>query len=285
MSVVFLALGSAFCVGLINVLMRKGLDSTSKTQAILVSLIVAASIFWTLSIALGKISLLFAPAAALFLLSGLFGPGIARTFNIVSLKRIGVSRTVPVSGTAPFFATVLAIFLLGEEFSLSIFLGIVLIIFGIFVLSRRRENGVRVFDKKDLLIPLGSAFFGGFSIVVTKKAISMLDDPIVGITIALTTALLVLLLFFVGAKRLKNVNLKKEEIAFPVLAGCAMAGGFFLNFTALQMGDVSIVAPVFSTFPLFGVFLSHFFLREQITGRTWLGAVIIVAGIARIQFL
>ena len=72
-------------------------------------------------------------------------------------------------------------------------------------------------------------------------------------------------------------------MVFPALSGGTMETSFFFNFSALQEGDVAIVASVFSTFPLFGVFLSHFLLKEQITSRTWLAAGIIVAGIVVIQ--
>ena len=156
MAVLLLALGSAFFIGLNNVLTRKALDFTSRGQAILVSLGVATTIFLVLNAVLGKIPLWFVPGALLFFLGGLFGPGIGRTFNVISAKRIGVSRTIPVVGTAPFFATILAILFLGEEYSFYIFLGMAFIVFGIFVLSRgKKENGKRAFDKKDLLLPFG----------------------------------------------------------------------------------------------------------------------------------
>ena len=284
MAVLLLALGSAFFIGLNNVLTRKALDFTSRGQAILVSLGVATTIFLVLNAVLGKIPLWFVPGALLFFLGGLFGPGIGRTFNVISAKRIGVSRTIPVVGTAPFFATILAILFLGEEYSFYIFLGMAFIVFGIFVLSRgKKENGKRAFDKKDLLLPLGSAVCGGVSIVVSKVALGILDDPMVGVGLTMVGALLVVLGYIVGTRRVRHFRVMHRGSIFPVLGGFCMAAAFFLNFSALQIGDVSIVAPVFSTFPLFGVFLSHFFLKEEITGRTWLGAIIIVLGIAIIQ--
>lgn len=284
MTVLLLALGSAFFIGLNNVLTRKALDFTSRGQAILVSLTVASTIFLSINAALGKIPLFFVPGALLFLLAGALGPGIGRTFNITSAKRIGVARTIPVTGTAPFFATMLAILFLGEEYSLYIFLGMAFIIFGIFLLSRgKKENGKRVFDKKDLLIPLASAIFGGSSIALSKVALNELNDPIVGVGLTLSAALFVILGYIIGTRRLQHFRVVHKGSLFPVLGGFCMASAFFLNFSALQIGSVSVVAPVMSTFPLFGVFLSHFFLHEQITGRTWLGAIIIVAGIAIIQ--
>lgn len=270
-------------MGLNNVLIKKGLDSTSRGQAILVSLSVATSIFLIANVVLGKIHLFFVPGALLFMIAGFLGPGIGRTLGITSTKRIGVSRTIPIVGTAPFFASILAILFLGEEYSLYLFAGMAFIVFGIFLLSRRKENGRRVFDKKDLLIPLAAAVFGGSSIAISKVAIGVIADPIVGVALALSTALFVVLGYIIGTSRFHHFRIAHRGSLFPVLAGFSMASAFFLNFSALQIGDVSVVAPVFSTFPLFGVFLSHFFLKEQITGRTWLAAAIIVFGIAVIQ--
>ena len=283
MSVLLLSLASAFFVGLNNVLIRKGLDHTSQSQAILVSLISSTLIFLALSVGLEWVELFFASGALMFLLSGLLGPGLGRTLNITSLKRIGVSRTIPIIGIAPFFATIFAILFMDEQYSFYIFAGMTLIIFGVFVLSRREENGKRVFDKKDLLIPLAAAFFGGISMATTKIALGSLADPIVGSTLALGAALGVVAGYMVGTKQIRKLNISRAENLFPVLGGCAMAAGFFFNFRALEQGSVALVASVFSTFPLFGVFLSHLLLKEQITSRTWLGAAIIVAGIVVIQ--
>jgi transporter family protein len=204
-------------------------------------------------------------------------------FNVISAKRIGVSRTIPITGTAPFFATIIAIVFLQEEYSVYIFLGMALIIFGIFTLTRRKENGIRVFDKKDLLFPLASAVGGGLSIVIAKVAIDKVGDPMIGVALTLGAALFVALGYVISTRKFYHFSIIHKGSIFPVLGGFSMAIAFFLNFSALQMGSVSVVAPIFSTFPLFGVFLSHFILREDITGRTWLGAFIIVVGIAVIQ--
>ena len=291
MAVLLLSLASAFFVGLNNVLTRKGLDHTTQSQATLISLTAAAFIFLAVSAVLGKVGSFFTPAALVFVLSGVLGPGLGRTLNITSINRIGVSRTIPIIGMAPFFATVFAIVFMDAQYSLYIFAGMALIIFGVFVLSRWKENGpspsfrasILAFDKKDLLIPLAAALLGGVSMATTKIALGGLADPIAGATLALSAALGVGLGYVVGTKQMRKINFARREIMFPAFSGCAMALSFFFNFRALQEGDIAIVASVFSVFPLFGVFLSHFLLKEQITSRTWLGAAIIVAGIIVIQ--
>lgn len=283
MLVLVLSLGSAFFIGLNHVLIRKSLDSATRTQVIVVSLVASTSIVWAVTVLFVDLNLLVLPAIVMFLLVGLLGPGIGRTLNIVSLNRIGVSRTIPITGTAPFFATVAAILFLGEEYSVYVFVGTLLIVLGIYILSRRKKPNGKRFDKKDLIFPLGSAAFGGLSIALTKKALVLLAEPILGAAVALAGALAITALYAAGTKRAGQFRPRKNLLKFPILAGGSMAAAFILNFSALKVGSVSVVAPILSTFPLFGVFLSHFFLREEITGRIWVAAAAIVLGIAVIQ--
>jgi len=283
MEVLFFSLASAFFVGLNNVLTRKSLDYTGKSQAILFSLVTSAAILWVVGVFIEDSTLFVLPAIGLFVLAGLFGPGVGRTLNITSLERIGVSRSIPIVGVAPFFATLFAVVLLGEKYSFPIFLGTVLIVLGVYVVSRKQNGNKRVFDKKDLLIPLAAAVFGGASMAITKQGLLFLSSPMVGAAISLTSAFVFVFVSLASANKLPRAPFAKSDLFFPFLTGISMACAFFLNFRALEIGEVSIVASALSTFPLFGVFLSHFFLREQITSRTWLGAAIIVLGIVVIQ--
>ena len=118
---------------------------------------------------------------------------------------------------------------------------------------------------------------------VTKKGLLELPEPIVGVTLALTTALAAALSYTLARHKIPQFRFSLRANKFPLFAGLATSAAFLLNFSALKIGDVSIVAPVFSTFPLFGVFLSYFFLKEEITARVWLGALIIIIGVAVIQ--
>ncbi|MDA1337151.1 MAG: DMT family transporter [bacterium] len=283
--VVFLALTSAFFIGLSNVLIRKGLDRASRMQAIIFSLFSSVAIFWTLVFLFGDARLLVTFAIAWFLLAGLLGPGIGRALNITSLQRIGLARTIPIVGIAPFFATIVAIGILGEHFSFLVFFGMASIIFGIFVLSKGRIEK-KEFRKRDILLPLGSALFGGFSIAITKRGLQDLQDPLGGAAIVVTMALLVALLYVLWSKQVSVLRASSfSDIKFSLLAGVSLSAAFLLNFSALQMGEVSIVAPLMSTFPMFGVLLGSVFLKERITQKMFLGMIFILAGVSFIQLL
>ena len=283
--VVFLALTSAFFIGLSNVLIRKGLDRGSRMQAIVFSLLSSVVIFWTLVFLFSDARLLLTVTIVWFLLAGLLGPGIGRALNITSLQRIGLARTIPIVGIAPFFATIVAIGILGEHFSFLVFLGMASIIFGIFVLSKGRIEK-KSFKKRDVLLPLGSALFGGFSIAITKRGLQDLADPLGAGALVLTMALLVALLFVLFNRKTLELRASSfSDIKFPLLAGVSLTAAFFLNFSALKMGEVSIVAPLMSTFPLFAVLLGAVFLKERITQKMFLGMIFILAGVSFIQLL
>jgi len=66
-----------------------------------------------------------------------------------------------------------------------------------------------------------------------------------------------------------------------VAAGVAENAGVCLVIVALSLEQVSVVAPLAGTAPLFVLPLSYIFLRgvEALTGRIVAGALLIVAGV------
>ncbi len=54
---------------------------------------------------------------------------------------------------------------------------------------------------------------------------------------------------------------------------------FWLQFSALRVGEVSTVAPIVNSSPLFLVGLSALLLGERVTRWTLIGVVLIVAGV------
>jgi len=68
------------------------------------------------------------------------------------------------------------------------------------------------------------------------------------------------------------------------VCGLLNAMGFFLHFTALNIGDLSIVSPLTSTAPVFSLIMSYFLLRsvERITPAILVGTACMVVGAALI---
>ena len=65
---------------------------------------------------------------------------------------------------------------------------------------------------------------------------------------------------------------------FLILSGAATGLSWLFYFKALQTGDVSRVAPIDKLSVVITIFLAFVFLREQITLRVFVAALLITAG-------
>lgn len=137
---VFLGLSAALGFGSSAVFARLGLQHMRPTTGTLVSLIVGTIITMTLAFALhsDQIFTLIGIAFLWFLLSGAVNFPVGRLLNYTSVSLVGVSRSAPIVGSSPLFATVLAVTVGGETINLPILLGTAFIIGGlVLILSQR----------------------------------------------------------------------------------------------------------------------------------------------------
>jgi transporter family protein len=63
-----------------------------------------------------------------------------------------------------------------------------------------------------------------------------------------------------------------------ILSGCATGLSWIFYFKALQLGEVSQVAPVDKLSVALAIILSVIFLKESLTWQTAIGAVLIIGG-------
>ena len=75
---------------------------------------------------------------------------------------------------------------------------------------------------------------------------------------------------------IKNIN--SHTWLFLVLSGAATGLSWLFYFKALQAGDVSKVAPIDKLSVVITIFLSFILLKEQVSARVIIGAVLITAG-------
>lgn len=73
-------------------------------------------------------------------------------------------------------------------------------------------------------------------------------------------------------------SLSKTNIIFLTISGIATGLSWIFYFKALQMGDVSKVAPIDKLSIALTIILAAVFLRESIDTKTAIGAGLIIAG-------
>jgi drug/metabolite transporter (DMT)-like permease len=277
------ALAAALSFSIGQALVSRGLSHSNATTAAWFTSGVSGLILWLISLSQPFPSLttrivLGISAAALF------SPFLARVSLYMAFSRLGLSRPTVIVGTAPLWAAVLAILLLGEPFTLQIGFGTLATTLGVIFLAY--EKLPRTDWKK---IHLTFAFFAAFCFgardAVARFGVAGFSSPLVAAALAPSVACVLLsLLFFSGAQSFRY-RLEKKALPHLCAAGLFYVTAYYSLFTALSGGYVVILAPAIHSAPLFTLVLSYIFWRkeERMGPRVVIGALLVVAGVTIIS--
>lgn len=137
---VLLGLSSALGFGTAAIFARLGLQHVKPTSGTLVSLIVGATITMVLAVIFHASTIMHLSGMAFFwfLFSGVVNFPLGRLLNFTGVSLVGVSKSAPIVGSSPLFATILAITIGGESINTLIALGTISIILGLaLILSQK----------------------------------------------------------------------------------------------------------------------------------------------------
>ena len=263
------------------ILVRMGARTSNIYAAAFLSYSVSALFLWCYLLLFYPLRLLWSPATIYFLLSGCLQPLLARILFYIGITRLGVSRAGPLRGTSPFFALVLAVLFLHERPTLPVYGGTVLIVASVWLISWRSDgSGESEWKLFDIIFPLGAAFVGAVSQNLRKGGLLILPDPYIGAAIATTTSLTIFAISLLVMGRIRLIQPRRESFPFFGSAALVAATAQILNFMALTKGEVSAMAPLLDSTPLFTVLFSAIFLRdlEKVTARIVLGVLLMLTG-------
>lgn len=123
-----------------------------------------------------------------------------------------------------------------------------------------------------------SALFAALTAIFAKMGIKNMDSDL---ATAIRTAIVLLLawgiVLFKGS--ISSVtHLNRQNWLFLVLSGCATGLSWIFYFKALQLGEVSQVAPVDKLSVAIAIVLAVVFLGEPVTWKSAIGALLIMGG-------
>ena len=279
------ALATAFFSALHNVLTKKGLRYSNAATAVIISLVINIIFLWGVSLLFVPLDSLASPGILIFVIVGLFQPGLTRLLTYKGIETLGVAIADPMRATTPLFGALCAILLLGEEMTPPVFWATLLIIAGITLLSHRGRsvNRIRLLY---ILYPLSSSLLAGFSQVLRKFGLGAVPHPFLAAAVTATSSLGVsLLTLWLSGKRKESLFLDRRCLPYYLPAGVAVSLAMVSIYFALDLGKVTVVTPISSTAPLFALTLSALFLRdvERVTMKIVFGACLIVAGVLLIS--
>lgn len=274
-----LSIGSAVGFGVAGVLLRRGLQHASPLSAALVSITVTTAFVWSLTLLTAPISRLFTWSVWPFLVAGLVAPGFARLMFFVGIDRIGVARAFSLMATAPLFAVMIAMAVLGERPTSTLLAGAVAIVTGSILLVKRSAHEAP-WRRRDMIFPALGAL--GFAVRDNLSRWGLRDygDALTAAAAATVTSLAVMWICAgVGRARLR---LPRTGLIFCALSGVCEGTAYLLMWRALAIGTVSVVSPLVNAHSIIAITLAAIFLRdlERPSWRIAFAAALIVAGVA-----
>ncbi len=288
------ALGAAISWAVAPILYRKALFSTKPVSANIVRCATNAAVLIAFLLILGQAEELFAlPIDTIILVvaSGIIGLGIGDTLYMLGIKYVGVSRAVPIAATYPLFGIVWATILLGQPLSITAVIGAVVIILGIWLLTRQNSNDESLSLGKTNKIKSIGVLVSLVTAVIWSISIALMDDAVsnvvgLGANYAIITLRIasVSIFFMILAPLIDKehgfMKMKKSTIVSLCAGGLIANGvGWFLmnySFQNLALAQATIIS---STSPLFATIAGFMLFKEKMSTKTMLGAITIVAGI------
>lgn len=222
-------------------------------------------------------------AVPIFAAVGFGFPAAVTLLSFVSNRALGPVVTSSLGNLAPLFSVALAVLILHEPLRLMQFVGLMVAIGGVLIITVNRTGNMRDWKTWALLLPLGAALLRGIAPPVIKIGLEIWPNPIgAGLTGYIFSTLTVLTLERIrnGHFIARGPNIGRLWFA---LTGIVNGIGTLLLYLAVGAGPVTLVAPLIATYPLVTVGLSALVLANvRITPRLVAGVAMTVAGVALI---
>lgn len=123
-----------------------------------------------------------------------------------------------------------------------------------------------------------SAFFASLTAIFAKIGVTDINSNLATAIRTLVILCITWGIVFAGNHVVEIKDIPGHTWLFLILSGAATGLSWLFYFKALQMGDVSRVAPIDKLSVVITICLSFLFLKEPVSWRVIIGALLITAG-------
>jgi drug/metabolite transporter (DMT)-like permease len=287
---VLFVIASAATWGLTGVLSKYLLDTAAPMFVVLVELSSSIVVSWvivTIKFEEVEIGREFLAASTL----GVLHPGLSTALGIVGLAHLDASISSTIWALEAAMTMVLASMILAEKLRLIQIVLTIVSIGGVFFTTMNGDQTGDLFESLYgaflvLVAVACCALYAVFSRQISKDSAA---EPLLLVAGQQTIGLLVSLAIFPfhwSADQLGNLN----DISIDVWLVCALSGvlafpvamGLFLS--ALRYLSAGFASSFLILTPVFGLAFAFLFLGEVLTGRQWIGVLIILMSMLGVQY-
>jgi len=217
-------------------------------------------------------------ALFLVILAAIVGFGFGDTFLFKSIVLIGVSKAYTISFTSPLFTMILAVIFLNEPFLLKYLVGTLLIVVSLAIISLEleKEKGQKDIDFKGIMTAIAAAIswaVGTILVTLGLRNISVL------LANAIRFPILAFFLLIISKPREKREVTRGDLLLLSASGVIGMVLGGITFLLSIQLIGASRASPLNASSPVLASLMSRAFLREKLTVRLILSAILISIGI------
>ncbi len=286
---VLFALITAVLFGLNTVIAKKGLQSTDTWDGALISVGLPAVGYGVLAIFFVPAEDWRSPGVWVFLVNGLFQPFMALGLYLEATRRLGPTIAASVSSIAPMLAVLWATLVLGKPLSAPTAAGTLAVVAGMVVLSWR-GGAPKGWTRAALLFPLAAAVIRAGAHNAARYGMVMLSSPLTAALLTHLVSTAALVVVWLARRQRRAVRIDWRRIHWRrgnyfALLGLVNSVAVVSMYRAFALGEVVVVSPIVSSFPLFTLCFGVLFRQEAFTLRMLAGVLLIVPGVMLIAML
>ncbi len=281
---IFFGLLAAALFGLLIHYQRRGLESCDPLVGAFISVLAMTTLLWILSPFFIDYNWILTKAAFIFFLGGLFFPASAQIAQAFSITKVGPAITSAMGAFAPFFAAVPAVIFLGEVWNAQLVFGMSIMTIGLILAATNTNTFKRNWPIWVLLLPLGASLGRGVIQPIVKAGLLENPSPFLATLILGSTSSIMLTVILIITGKYKLVGDSFEGFKWFSISGIINALGILSIMYAVNLGGVTLAAPLVATSPIWALLFGYVIFRNEIlvprhlfvAGLVVIGSILIV---------
>jgi len=293
-----LAAGAGF--GLFQAINREAVRGMDVYVATFIQLVVSAVVLISISLTTLDVTALFRASGLTtiyFAAAGFFHFFLGWTLLNASQKKIGASRTSPLTGTTPLFAAVVAALTLHEFPTWLELIGIGIIVFGAYLISKESTDPTNTSVSSQSWtamlnaswLGLGAAFVWAVSPIFIRLGLKGLPSPLLGVTVGVTASAIGYgLVLLWQRERWLGQPIANQAWMYKIIAGVLVGLSTWMRWVALDLAPVAVVLAIMMISTPLVILLAPLISGkhlERVTKMLWTGTSFILGGALLLTFL
>ena len=215
---------------------------------------------------------------------GVLNPGVSYALGLAGLAHITASLSVLLWATEPLLILALAGWLLREQITKPLAAASIVGVVGVAFATLETETSG---EWGGVALTLAGVAACAVYTVMTKKL--MVRDSTLAVVTVQQTAALVFALLLLGGAVLLQIAPAWPRASAAAWASAIVSGllyyavAFWLYITGLRRIPAAIAGVFINLVPFFGVIGGYLLLSERLSGRQWIGALLIVGAVAALS--